>query len=108
MKARNKRLAVIRGWLHDTLCVSAHCPRGDSDHARTQHRTAVQLEACGDDASALMLALHDALCLPYLRSHTRREERTCEHRQSMPDSPAWSPYAAAVDGLVLRLRQAAA
>lgn len=64
---RNAKLAAVRGWLHDRVCASEHCPAGDSDHARrTQHQPARAIvDAEGDEARRR--ATHDAVCIHAVR-----------------------------------------
>lgn len=95
---RIRRLSVLRGWLHDLVCQSG-CDPSDGDHARrTQHGSAVALERATDEQ--LPRAIHDVLCLAFLRSHRTASERGCRHTSGELDLQAYENAAA---GLRVRL-----
>lgn len=99
---RNQRLSVIRGWLHDLMCMSG-CEPSDGDHARrTQHAAAVRLEAAAASSGGgdLARAIHDQLCLAWLRSARPTALRECRHTAGELD---WVAYENAAAGLEQRL-----
>jgi len=78
---RNQRLAVVRLWLHDRICVS-EC-EGDRarDHARrTQHDRARAI-VDAENRDGRRRAVHDAVCI----SHMRGADCYEQHRPDVLD-----------------------
>lgn len=55
--------SIVRGWMHDAMCMSGSCEPGDCDHARrTQSTTARDVVRAWKAGEPLAGILHDRAC----------------------------------------------